>query len=108
MYLAAKILTIDATHRHNAGKLRELEFLTEIEACNFLSLLRDHFIEQRPMGKHICLVQDLYSTSVSSLRRSPSKTLLPQMVRNVFSILVDALAQLHAMHIAHIGSPDPN
>ena len=31
-YLAAKILTIDATHLHDVGRTRELEFLKEIEA----------------------------------------------------------------------------
>ena len=110
-YLAAKILTIDATQRHDAGRTRELEFLKEIEARNdtdSLPMLRDHFIEQGPKGRHLCLVQDLYSTSVSSLRRSsPHKALPPYMVRNIISMLVDALAQLHAMRIVHTGSSNP-
>jgi serine/threonine-protein kinase SRPK3 len=107
-YLAAKILTIDATQRHDAGQTRELEFLKEIEARNdtdFLPMLRGHFIEHGPRGKHLCLVQDLYSTSVSSLRRSsPYKALPPYMVRNIVSMLVDALAQLHTMSIVHTGA----
>ena len=71
-------------------------------------MLRDHFIEQGPKGRHLCLVQDLYSTSVSSLRRSsPHKALPPYMVRNIVSMLVDALAQLHAMRIVHTGSSNP-
>lgn len=107
-YLAAKILTIDATQRHDAGQTRELEFLKEIAArndTNFLPILRDHFIEQGPAGKHLCLVQDLYSTSVSSLRRSSPYRALPlHVVRKVIAMLVDALAQLHAMRIVHTGS----
>ena len=66
-YLAAKILTIDSTQRHDAGRTRELEFPKEIEArkdTDFLPMLRDHFIEQGPKGRHLRLVQDLYSTSV--------------------------------------------
>ena len=107
-----KILTIDATQRHEAGLAHELEFLKEIEARNdtdYLPMLRDYFIEQGPQGKHLCLVQDLYSTSVSSLRRSaPLKALPPYMVKNVVSMVVDALAQLHAMRIVHTGFPGPN
>ncbi|EDR08084.1 uncharacterized protein LACBIDRAFT_327350 [Laccaria bicolor S238N-H82] len=111
-YLAAKILTIDATQQHEAGLTHELEFLKEIEARNdtdHLPMLRDHFIEHGPKGKHLCLVQDLYSTSVSSLRRSaPHKALLPYMVKNVILMAVEALAQLHAMNMVHTGLPDPN
>ncbi|CDO70010.1 hypothetical protein BN946_scf184354.g12 [Trametes cinnabarina] len=104
-YLAAKILTIDATERHETGQCRELEFLKEIasrDETQYLPLLRDSFIEQGPKGKHLCLVQDLYSTSVSALRRSsPYKALPAYMVRNIVSMLVEALAQLHEMRIVH-------
>jgi serine/threonine-protein kinase SRPK3 len=110
-YLAAKILTIDATRRHDAGETRELEFLKEIAAredSDFLILLDDHFVEKGPMGNHLCLVQVLCSTSVSSLRQSsPHKALPPYMVRNIISMLLDALAQLHTMRIVHAGSRDP-
>ena len=109
-YLAAKILTIDATRRHDAGQIRELEFLKELAAredSEYLVLLCDHFVEEGPVGKHLCLVEDLCSTSVSSLRgSSPQKALPPYMVRNVVSMLLDALAQLHAMRIVHAGSLD--
>ena len=112
-YQALKILTIDATQRHNAGQSRELKFLQEIEGrrndadFDFLPLLRDHFVEQGPRGKHLCLVQDLYSISVSSLRRSsPNKTLHPYMARNIISMVVHALAKLHAMRIVHTGLLD--
>ncbi|KZT01577.1 kinase-like protein [Laetiporus sulphureus 93-53] len=104
-YLAAKILTVDATKRHSTGHMRELEFLKEIEARNdtdYLPMLRDHFFEHGPRGEHLCLVMDLYSTSVSALRRSaPNKALPPYMVRNIVMMLVEALVQLHAMRIVH-------
>ncbi|KAI9057489.1 kinase-like protein [Trametes sanguinea] len=104
-YLAAKILTIDATERHATGQCRELEFLKEIAArdeVEFLPLLRDSFVEQGPKGKHLCLVLDLYSTSVSALRRSsPHRALPAYMVRNIVMMLVEALAQLHEMRIVH-------
>ena len=108
-YLAAKILTLDATQRHNTRQSRELEFLKQIEArdeIDYLAILRDHFIERGPYGDHLCLVQDLYSTSVSALRRSsPHKALPAYMTRNIVSMLVDALAQLHEMRIVHTGKP---
>ncbi|KAI0806864.1 kinase-like domain-containing protein [Fomes fomentarius] len=104
-YLAVKILTIDASSRHDAGQTRELEFLKMIAARNdtdYLPMLRDSFVEQGPKGKHLCLVQDLYSTSVSALRRSsPHKALPAYIARNIVAMLVDALAQLHEMRIVH-------
>lgn len=108
-YFAVKILTIDATSRHDAGQTRELEFLKMIAARNdtdYLPMLRDSFVEQGPKGKHLCLVQDLYSTSVSALRRSsPHKALPAYIARNIVAMLVDALAQLHEMRIVHTGEP---
>ncbi|OSC96744.1 hypothetical protein PYCCODRAFT_1472362 [Trametes coccinea BRFM310] len=106
-YLAAKVLTIDATERHTTGQCRELEFLKEIAArkeTDYLPLLRDDFVEQGPKGKHLCLIQDLHSTSVSALRRSsPHKALPAYMARNIISMLVKALEQLHEMRIVHTG-----
>ena len=106
-YLAAKILTVDATQRHQTGQMRELEFLKEIEAqgdTEYLPLLRDSFIERGLRGEHLCLVMDLYSTSVSALRRSaPHKALPPYMARNIVMMLVEALVQLHTMRIVHTG-----
>ena len=87
--------------------MRELEFLKEIEAqgnTDHLPLLRDSFTERGPRGEHLCLVMDLYSTSVSALRRSaPHKALPPYMVRNIVMMLVEALAQLQKMRIVHTG-----
>jgi len=104
-YLAAKILTVDATKRHGTGQMRELEFMKEIREwkdSDHLPLLRDHFVERGPRGEHLCLVMDLYSTSVSALRRSaPHKALPPYMTRNIIMMLVEALVQLHSMRIVH-------
>ncbi|KAH9929341.1 kinase-like domain-containing protein [Fomitopsis serialis] len=104
-YLAAKILTVDATKRHGTGQMRELEFMKEIRGwkdSDHLPLLRDHFVERGPRGEHLCLVMDLYSTSVSALRRSaPHKALPPYMTRNIIMMLVEALVQLHSMRIVH-------
>ena len=69
--------------------------------------LEDHFFEQGPKGKHLCLVQTLCSTSVSSLKQSsPYKALRPYMTKNIVYILLEALTQLHAMQIVHAGPLD--
>lgn len=106
-YLAAKILTLDATQRHRTGQMRELEFLQEITAqddTDYLPLLRDNFVERGPRGEHLCLLLDLYSTSVSALRRSaPHKALPPYIVRNIIMMLVEALVQLRSLRIVHTG-----
>lgn len=87
--------------------MRELEFMKEIEArgdTDYLPLLRDNFGERGPRGEHLCLIMDLYSTSVSALRWSaPHKALPPYMVRNIVMMLVEALVQLHTMRIVHTG-----
>ena len=109
-YLAAKILTLNATQRHDAGQTHELDIMKEILEDNntdFPKHLEDYFFEQGPKGKHLCLVQTLCSTSVSSLRQSsPYKALRPYMTRNIVHILLEALTQLHAMHIVHAGPLD--
>jgi len=106
-YLAAKILTVDATKRHGTGQMRELEFMREIterKDTDHLPMLRDHFVERGPRGEHLCLVMNLYSTSVSALRRSaPHKALPPYMTRNIIMMLVEALDHLHSMRIVHTG-----
>ncbi|KAG7088683.1 hypothetical protein E1B28_012654 [Marasmius oreades] len=105
-YLATKILTVEATQMHETGVSRELEFLKELTDIGSdresLTMMFDHFVERSPRGLHLCIVQPLYSTSVSGLRRSsPTKSLPLHMTRNILSMLVEALEQLHDRLIVH-------
>lgn len=110
-YLAAKILTTEATNRNKARKMREREFLNEIvsrDTSNQLPLLRDDFEERGPKGLHICLVMNLLSSNISSFHRSaPSKALPPYIVRNIIAMVLEALVQLHDMNIVHTGKISP-
>ncbi|PPQ99428.1 hypothetical protein CVT24_005415 [Panaeolus cyanescens] len=106
-YVVAKILTVEATEE--PGPVREREFLTAItqyandvgddEGLDYLPVLYDSFTID---GKHLCLTQPLYSTSVSALRRSaPTKSLPVYMVRNFIYMTLNALRTLHSLHIVH-------
>ncbi|KAJ7209763.1 hypothetical protein GGX14DRAFT_108584, partial [Mycena pura] len=93
---------------HQEGKTRELEFLKELRDMgvdrDFLPLMYDDFIERSAFGSHLCIVMDLYSDSVSALRRSsPTKALPPYMTRNIIHMLLEALHQLHERQIIHTG-----
>lgn len=104
-YMAAKILTVDGTRRHKAGQMRELEFLETVtarEEVDCLPLLRDHFEEQGVQGPHLCIVMNLLGSDISSFRRSHPKQALPiHIVRNVISMVVEALSYLHDSGIVH-------
>ncbi|KAE9399800.1 kinase-like protein [Gymnopus androsaceus JB14] len=111
-YVAAKILTAEATLDVDRGAVRELEFLEEIaknaqerdeEGFEHLPILLDNFTITSPGGnRHLCLVQTLFSTSVSALRRSaPTKSLPVYMVRNILYMVLQALDVLHSSDIIH-------
>ncbi|KAF9058690.1 kinase-like domain-containing protein [Rhodocollybia butyracea] len=111
-YAAAKILTAEATLDVDRGVVRELEFLKEIaknaeerddEGLEHLPILLDNFTVISPGGtRHLCLVQTLFSTSVSALRRSaPTKSLPVYMVRNILYMVLQALDALHSLDIIH-------
>ncbi|KAJ3868757.1 kinase-like domain-containing protein [Lentinula novae-zelandiae] len=109
-YVAAKILTAEATLDVDQGIVRELEFLKEVaknaeerddEGFEHLPTLLDSFTASSPGGtRHLCLVQTLFSTSVSALRRSaPTKSLPAYMVRNILYMVLQALDALHSIDI---------
>ncbi|KAJ3890276.1 kinase-like domain-containing protein [Lentinula edodes] len=111
-YAAAKILTAEATLDVDQGIVRELEFLQEVaknaeerddEGFEHLPTLLDSFTATSPGGtRHLCLVQTLFSTSVSALRRSaPTKSLPVYMVRNILYMVLQALDTLHSLDIIH-------
>ncbi|KAJ4484003.1 kinase-like domain-containing protein [Lentinula lateritia] len=111
-YVAAKILTAEATLDVDQGIVRELEFLKEVaknaedrddEGFEHLPMLLDNFTATSPGGtRHLCLVQTLFSTSVSALRRSaPTKSLPVYMVRNILYMVLQALDTLHSLDIIH-------
>ncbi|KAJ4489376.1 kinase-like domain-containing protein [Lentinula edodes] len=111
-YVAAKILTAEATLDVDQGIVRELEFLKEVaknaeerdnEGFEHLPTLLDNFIATSPGGtRHLCLVQTLFSTSVSALRRSAlTKSLPAYMVRNILYMVLQALDTLHSLDIIH-------
>ncbi|KAF7289363.1 Kinase-like protein [Mycena indigotica] len=106
-YLAAKILTVEATAEPN-GPSRERGFLQTIkvhgdkhpmeEGLDYAPVLFDSFDE----GAQLCLIMALYSTSVSALRHSaPNKCLPVYMVRSVVHMTLHALVSLHDLKIIH-------
>ncbi|KAF9495591.1 kinase-like protein [Pleurotus eryngii] len=111
-YLAAKILTVEASESSN-----EVNFLQaieryesanpEAEGLEYLPLLLDHFIsivnDAGPSPRHhTCLVMPLYSTSVSALRRSAPKKRLPlYMVKSIIYMALQALETMHTIGIIH-------
>ncbi|KAJ3733611.1 kinase-like domain-containing protein [Lentinula guzmanii] len=111
-YAAVKILTAEATLDVERGHVHELEFLKDIaqraqtsddEGPDYLAILLDDFTVTGPSGnRHLCMVQHLYSTSVSALRRSaPTKSLPVYTVRNVIFMALHGLAYLHSLNIIH-------
>ncbi|KAJ3753427.1 kinase-like domain-containing protein [Lentinula raphanica] len=112
-FSAAKILTTEATLWVERGAVRELEFLKEItkqkdadnidEGYDYLPTLQDDFFVTGPNGeRHLCMVLNLCSTSVSALRRSaPTKSLPVYMVRNIIYMVLSGLKILHSMNIIH-------
>jgi serine/threonine-protein kinase SRPK3 len=107
-FRAVKILTADATQGHLHGQLRELEIMTAItdlgDDRDYLPCLHDHFQERGPHGDHLCMVMDVFSTSVSSLRRSAPRKVLPlHMAKIIIAEVVEALVHLHSLDIIHTG-----
>ncbi|KIK53309.1 hypothetical protein GYMLUDRAFT_250428 [Collybiopsis luxurians FD-317 M1] len=111
-YVAVKILTAEVTLDADNGVVRELEFFKEIaekakdrddEGFEHLPALLDSFTLTSPIGtRHLCLVQTLFSASVSALRRSaPTKSLPVYMVRNILYMDLQALDALHFLDIIH-------
>ncbi|KAF8960604.1 kinase-like protein [Flammula alnicola] len=104
-YLAAKILSLDATEQHRTGVMHELEFLKTVQKqddINKLPILLDDIEIKGPQGSHLCFVMDLLSSDVSSFRRSaPKKALKPYIVKNIISQVLEALVQLHNLDIIH-------
>ncbi|KAF5310009.1 hypothetical protein D9619_010427 [Psilocybe cf. subviscida] len=130
-FYAAKILTHESS-APESGPSREGDFLRKIaqkaaesefsEESEFFGLLdhvaalRDDFIITVSTGlgsegnigsdsepaRHLCLIMDLYSTSVSALRGpSPHKALPVYMTRNIIMMLLQALEAIHALGIVH-------
>ncbi|KDR76549.1 hypothetical protein GALMADRAFT_96305, partial [Galerina marginata CBS 339.88] len=99
-YLAAKILSLDATQQHRTGVMRELEFLETIrkqDDIDSLPVLYDDIEIQGPRGSHLCFLMDLLSSDVSSFRRNaPNRALKPYIVKNIIAQVLEALVQLHA------------
>jgi hypothetical protein len=85
----------------------ELEFLQAIQSCedvDCLPILRDHFEQRGPRGSHLCFVMDLLSTDVSSFRRSfPTRALPPFFVKNIISLVLQGVDQIHELNIVHTG-----
>lgn len=106
-YLAAKILSLEATSRNETGEMQELQFLKAIQRCediNCLPILRDDFFVGGPRGNHLCFIMDLLSTNVSSFRRQfPKKALPPFWVKNIIVLVLEGLVQLHDLGIIHTG-----
>ncbi|KIY69683.1 kinase-like protein [Cylindrobasidium torrendii FP15055 ss-10] len=110
-YVAAKILTLEASRE--PGPVRERDFLRAIseraetsdaEGFDHLPALYDNFTiaVDGDVHGHLCLLQTLYSTSVSALRRSaPTKSLPVYMVRSIIYMTLQALKSLHSLRIVH-------
>lgn len=106
-YRALKVLSIECTGAWRTGLSRELEFLQQIaedEDCDELSRLEDHFCIAGPGGTHLSLVMTLYSTDVSTFRRSaPTKSLPIYTTKNIITSVLQGLSQLHRLKIIHTG-----
>ncbi|KAJ3857492.1 kinase-like domain-containing protein [Lentinula lateritia] len=103
-YNAVKILTAEATQDVEHGLIRELEFLIDAHRrFEHVPILLDHLTVTGPAGdRHLCLVQNLHSTSVSALRRSsPTNSLPVYMVRHLIYMALQGLTALHSLNILH-------
>ncbi|KAJ7237992.1 kinase-like domain-containing protein [Mycena rebaudengoi] len=103
-----KILTVESTEMHQAGKTKELEFLGELRDMGvdrrFLPLMYDDFLETSLFGSHLCIVMCLYCDSVSALpRSSPMKAFPSDTARPIIRMLVEVLAQIARAKIMHTG-----
>ena len=108
MYLAAKILSRDATLDSLGGNrtILELDALQKVrDAGGFDSLprLRDNFMISQ--DAHLCMIMDLLGSDVGTFRRTaPQKALPHYTVRIIMRQVVDALATLHKIGIVHTGA----
>lgn len=104
-YYAIKILTAQATKGGHRGHPVELEVLKAVSSKNSgFPYLFGHFEISGPQGSHLCLVQSVLSTDVSSFRRSaPLKKLGFQTVKIIIDQVLEALVTLHAEGIIHTG-----
>ncbi|KAJ3914384.1 kinase-like domain-containing protein, partial [Lentinula edodes] len=104
------------------SRLLSLEFLRDIakragecddkdddEGCEgfeHVPILLDHFtVTVTGHGRdrrHLCFVQNLYSTSVSALRNSsPTNSLPVYMIRHLIYMVLQGLTALHSLNIIH-------
>jgi len=66
--------------------------------------LDDHFYEQSPKGRHLCLVLSVLGPSVESFRRSSPGAYLPvHVVKKIIADVVEALNELQEKKIVHGG-----
>ncbi|KAH6915804.1 kinase-like domain-containing protein [Coprinopsis sp. MPI-PUGE-AT-0042] len=111
-YLAAKILSVEATMDADAS--REAQFMQKItdhyrdkkreskQGYYHLPRLFDSFDIAAGGQKHLCLMMPVYTTSVGFLRRSsPAKSLPDYLVKKLISMALEALEILHSIGIAH-------
>jgi len=104
-YQAAKILTVEATKRHQDGSSLEVEILKAIaedgDTYN-LPILNNTFEHSGPHGHHLCLVTDVLSSDVGSFRRTAPKKALPvYMTKIIIAQVAEALKDLHRLNIIH-------
>ncbi|KAH8092582.1 kinase-like domain-containing protein [Cristinia sonorae] len=104
-YCAIKVLSIHATMLCSAGIIQELQALGLIASTNRYLELRDWFYYTSLVDStqhHLCLVLPLLSESIHTLRlATPSKTILPRIVKSVLKYLLDDLVVLHALNFTH-------
>jgi serine/threonine-protein kinase SRPK3 len=104
-YFAAKILTVRRTQEHPLGRNLELETLQQLDKVDFLGplpILLDHFEEDGPEGKHLCLIVNVLSTDISDFRQSaPSNALAVHIVQNINAQILEGVVQLHELGIIH-------
>ncbi|KAI0056777.1 kinase-like protein [Artomyces pyxidatus] len=107
-YLAAKILSADATNALRRGVMDELGFLQTVKDTSTsgreprLPILHDHFAQQGYHGVHYCFLTRPQALDVHAFRASaPTGKLAAYIVKRIMACVVEGLKVLHSLDIIH-------
>ncbi|GJJ14986.1 hypothetical protein Clacol_009256 [Clathrus columnatus] len=111
-YLAAKILSADATKLNGTHELEILLKVSEREVGYLephLPVLCDHFAQEGLYGLHYCFLNRLFSSDVNAFRASaPTGRLGVHIIKPIIACTVEALQRLHSRNIIHADNKADN